>query len=821
MGTRSGRGNVRCNAPYPAPITIGLGPSGPPDFQRPCGSRDQRHALFGTGLPFARLAIPSLMLASCTQVNDAPLELTLATVGLPILATAGAAQAVDLSSGWSLDVADWEGDGDLDVLRGNSNGLSLLLNEDSVLTELWDANTGGDALGVALGDLDGDLDVDIVAGLSSGSVGYWANEGGIPGAMVTVGTVSTYVSGISLGDFDSDGDLDIGAATQSGIWAFSNTSLSFASTQVASGAQCDSLAFGDRTGDGQLDLICGGSWIRLHSYDQPTSSWVQEAGGSAGDVRAVVWVDWDADGDLDVAAARQDTSGAQSTVYHVAPSIGHQAMVPLGTENRSFATAVGRVNADAFPDAVLGTLNTIGATSTWDGPGVVDELYLGAGLSTPSLGWSSSETYRTRATALADMDGDSDLDLLALTWEGGLLSYENPSSFRLSLDSEINLGCHVGGLAIGDVDGDLDGDLAVGCGGVVTGQADYVLLTDSAGPEPSYFDTAAAASFNSGTQSRRLSWGDVDSDGDLDLAVTNVNAPAQVFSNGGAGLAALPNWQSQSASSGSVAWGELNGDAWLDLVVGYEAGPMGVEVYLGSAGGLPTVPSQAFGTWEVRGIDLGDMNTDGFLDIAVATYLGDPDRVWTNGGSGQFSEGWVSSETSGNSTFSVAWGDVNGDGLLDLATGHDPVQPNRLYLNVAGTLEPTASWESSESDSTIEVAWGDPDGDGDQDLVAGNWGYPSRIYKNSGGTLEATASWSTASSRHVTSALWEDVDLDGDLDFLLGSEFSDSRISIYENTLRVGRQLANNPIAARFTPLSAPSAAGAHSRRLPSRLLEG
>ena len=79
----------------------------------------------------------------------------------------------------------------------------------------------------------------------------------------------------------------------------------------------------------------------------------------------------------------------------------------------------------------------------------------------------------------------------------------------------------------------------------------------------------------------------------------------------------------------------------------------------------------------------------------------------------------------------MAWGDWDGDGDLDLAAGNDN-SATRVYSN-DGLGQPgslTAAWASADTDNTFSVAWGDWDGDGDLDLAAGNHQYPNLVYEN-------------------------------------------------------------------------------------------
>ena len=121
---------------------------------------------------------------------------------------------------------------------------------------------------------------------------------------------------------------------------------------------------------------------------------------------------------------------------------------------------------------------------------------------------------------------------------------------------------------------------------------------------------------------------------------------------------------------------------------------------------------------------------------------------------------WSSDEM--DVTHSVAWGDWDGDGTLDLAVGNWQ-ESNRVYANKNGTLN--LAWSSTETDLTDSIAWGDWDGDGTLDLAVGNSGYssgsPNRVYANEGEHLNLA--WTSDELDKTTSIAWGDWDGDGDL----------------------------------------------------------
>jgi subtilisin-like proprotein convertase family protein len=286
-----------------------------------------------------------------------------------------------------------------------------------------------------------------------------------------------------------------------------------------------------------------------------------------------------------------------------------------------------------------------------------------------------------------------------------------------------------------------------------------------------------------------VAWGDVDGDGDLDLAAGNeslwngsqwIGGQNKVYLNVDGMLQTSAAWASgDSDRTTTVAWGDVDGDGDLDLAAGNSGSPN--KVYLNVGGTLQTSAAWASGDIDYTySVAWGDMDGDGDLDLAAGNS-GSPNKnkVYLNmGGTLQTSAAWAFDDN--DLTNSVAWGDVDGDGDLDLAGGND-YGPNEVYLNQGGMLQPVAIWNSGDSDWTTTVAWGDVDGDGDLDLAAGNWNGPNKVYPNVGGVLQRAADnpWTSGDNDLTNSVAWGDVDGDGDLDLVAGGS---GQNRLYRNT---------------------------------------
>ncbi len=372
--------------------------------------------------------------------------------------------------------------------------------------------------------------------------------------------------------------------------------------------------------------------------------------------------------------------------------------------------------------------------------------------------WVSLDFDDTRSVAWGDMDEDGDLDLAVgneyqpnkvYINQNGVLQTTATWASDEDMDSK-----STESVAWGDIDGDGDLDLAAGNWEILEPHYDMdkVYLNIGGILQNGAIWTPNLVDVNSG-----VAWGDMNGDSNLDLAVGR-----KVYLNDGNILQTTYSWQSGSGSI--AAWGDVDGDGDLDLASGN-------ALFINDGGNLSWSGWYPYDLSSIRSIAWGDMNGDGSLDLAFGGSS--TNKIYLNlGGTLASTASWTSTET--NDTRSIAWGDVDGDGDLDLAAGNSN-QPNKVYLNVGGILQTTGTQISNDTDDTRSIAWGDVDGDGDLDLAVGNYNQPNKVYLNLGTTLQDIPVWDYTESNSSRFA-WGDVDADGDLDLAAGGYGSKMKV---------------------------------------------
>jgi hypothetical protein len=238
-----------------------------------------------------------------------------------------------------------------------------------------------------------------------------------------------------------------------------------------------------------------------------------------------------------------------------------------------------------------------------------------------------------------------------------------------------------------------------------------------------------------------LAAGDLDNDGDLDLALGNLDGPNTLLWN--EGDLRFRRELFGEANTRAVTVVDVDGDGWLDIVLTRNTGQ--VSYWRNQRDGsferklLPGVGAPAYV------INWGDLDRDGDLDLVTASYDagiltdrgneyllagGGGVTVYTNE-AGSFRPQQLATEAQ---ALALIFFDYDGDGRLDIVVGNDFDMPDMIWRNTPSAwVEATPFAQTTHSTMSLDA--GDVHNDGRQELFASDM----KSYENDAATAMAYA----------------------------------------------------------------------------------
>ena len=605
----------------------------------------------------------------------------------------GTALSTGAGVSWSSAWGDVDNDGQADLAIATDTGYELHTSFGNALTINPFANN-------PVFDLEfGDCDEDGILELAYGGSGQTRVD--VPDGSTNHASFNHTGSArrLAWGDFDTDGDVDLALLTDLGsIHLYENTTTGNCSMTEVTGtglptSNAEAIAWVHLGGGATPSLLIGingdvevqtwtGSQMQV---SQPLLSNVCTSGGFTGFAVA----DVEMDGDADVVAACG--SGADTLLRDDSGVLSVDDTSPAA-QTRS--VALGRPTGDSTPRlvaAVDGTQDVV-----WEPEPMVFTL-------------ADEDTVLGTPSALtwADQDDDGGLELIVGWTDGSIHNYQTPNA---GLSSPLQI-VTAGGpdpfqLAVAHLDADGLQDLAV-AGGGASGSLD---IYTGGGGGPGFFPTGSIAS----GAHRGVLVVNEGCDDDLDLLGIPEGSPPQLHTfNGSPGQYTAGAVLGTGAFVQSGVVGDFNGDGTTDVALGTS----------GSDGHWADGCGNGFTTavWaplnSARSMAAGDFDGDGDTDVAAGVGGGpQPISVFLNG-PGQPSS-WVGS-TSG--VEALAAGDVDGDGIDELAAVFLSGEIHIYKPSPTGAL--TLLWNSGNVNAvggsgSRGLAFGDVDGDGDLDLAS-------------------------------------------------------------------------------------------------------
>ncbi|CAF4309273.1 unnamed protein product [Rotaria socialis] len=633
------------------------------------------------------------------------------------------------SFSYCITVGDFNNDSRLDiaVVNAGTNNVGVLLGYGYGNFSSQMIYTTGDRsypVSLTIGDFNNDSKQDIVvANYGTNNVGFLLGCGNGTFPLTTyIPGIDSYPTWVSIGDFNNDDRLDI-AVAYSGtnnigvLLGYGNGTLANPMKYTTGiGSQPIAIALGDFNNDGRLDIAVTNSGTNnvgvLLGYGNGTFEDQKPfSTGISSNPKAIAIGDFNNDGRLDITIVNHGTNNAGVLLGYGDGTFADQTIYSIGGNSGPNVVAIGDFNNDGQPDIAV-------AMYLADSVGIF--LGYGNGTFTSEIICYTGAYSRPLVLAVGDFDSDHNLDIAVLnvlSEEEHVLILLGSGNGTFSSDGRYQTGINSdpSSIVVGHFNNDSQLDIAVTNRGTDTVGIFF-------GGGDGKFSSQNVYAAGDGFDAISIAVGDFNGDNLTDAVVANnraftVGVLLAFFNTSFEYTATYPT--GSAAGPDAITVGGFTNDGKLDVVIGNQ-GTHDISLllrYENDSFSMEIAYSADFAFYPVSMV-VADFNNDSRLDVAVANSLGDQVCLVFGEGNGTFVNYTAYSTPIDSNPQSISMGDFNKDNRTDIVVSNSGTGSVGLLLRADsgafGSLTTLSTGLNSKPDS---VAVGDFDNDGLLDIV--------------------------------------------------------------------------------------------------------